>query len=87
MNLKRLKIIFTKSQKLIHYDRTTSIYANDNITLLRIEYYVNNKLTYYSSVEQFDSTTHSYIEKIYEATTLSLIRTDMYSNGNLVKSY
>lgn len=73
--------------KTIDYDRTTSIYANDNITLLRVEYYVNNKLMYYSSVEQFDSTTHSYIEKIYEAETLSLIRTDIYSNGNLVKSY
>ena len=75
----------------IHYDRTTSIYANDNITLLRIEYYVNNKLTYYSVIEQFDATTKSYIEKIYqcnrETNIDSLIRTDVYDNGNLIKSY
>lgn len=75
----------------IHYDRTTSIYANDNITLLRVEYYANNKLTYYSVVEQFDAMTKSYIEKIYQCNRETnidpLIRTDVYSNGNLIKSY
>lgn len=75
----------------IHYDRTTSIYENDNITLLRVEYYVNNKLTYYSVVEQFDATTKSYTEKIYQCNRETnidpLIRTDIYANGNLVKSY
>lgn len=75
----------------IRYDRTTSIYANDNITLLRIEYYTNNKLTYYSVIEQFDATTKSYIEKIYrcnrETNIDPLIRTDVYTNGQLVKSY
>lgn len=75
----------------IHYDRTTSIYANDNITLLRVEYYANNKLTYYSVVEQFDAETKSYIEKIYkcnrETNIDPLIRTDVYANGNLIKSY
>ncbi len=75
----------------IYYDRTTSIYANDNVTLLRVEYYVNNKLTYYSSVEQFDASTKSYVEKIYQyddaTNTQILVRTDVYSNGNLIKSY
>lgn len=75
----------------IYYDRTTSIYANDNITLLRVEYYVNNKLTYYSVVEQFEATTKSYIEKIYkcnrETNIDSLIRTDVYENSVLIKSY
>lgn len=74
-----------------HYDRTTSIYANDNITLLRVEYYNNNKLTYYSVIEQFDSATKSYIEKIYQCNLITnidpLIRTDVYVNGNLAKSY
>lgn len=75
----------------IHYDRTTSIYANDNITLLRIEYYINNQLTYYSVIEQFDATTKSYIEKIYqcdrETNIDPLVRTDVYANGKLIKSY
>lgn len=75
----------------IHYDRTTSIYANDNVTLLRVEYYVNNKLTYYSVVEGFDAATKSYVEKIYQCDRVTnidpLIRTDVYNNGNLIKSY
>lgn len=75
----------------IDYDRTTTIYANDNITLLRVEYYKNNKLTYYSVVEQYDSVTKSYTEKIYkcnlETNNDPLIRTDVYSNGILIKSY
>lgn len=75
----------------IYYDRTTSIYDNDNKTLLRIEYYVNNKLTYYSYIEQFDVTTRSYIEKIckwnYEKNKEVLVRTDVYSNGKLINSY
>lgn len=75
----------------IHYDRTTSIYANDNITLLRVEYYRNNKLTYYSVIEQFDAATKSYIEKIHQCNRETnidpLIRTDVYVNGNLIKSY
>lgn len=75
----------------IYYDRTTSIYENDNKTLIRVEYYANNKLVYYSSVEQFDVATNSYIEKIYkydyENNIQILVRTDVYSNGNLIKSY
>ena len=73
------------------YDRTTTIYANDNITLLRVEYYTNNKLTYYSVVEQFNATTKSYVEKIYQCNLETnidpLIRTDIYVNGILTKSY
>lgn len=75
----------------IYYDRTTSIYANDNITLLRIEYYINNKLTYYSVIEQFDASTKSYTERIYQCNLETnidpLVRTDIYSNGNLIRSY
>lgn len=75
----------------IYYDRTTSIYADDNKTLLRVEYYSNNKLVYYSDIEEFDIATKSYIEKIYqwnyEKNTENLIRTDIYSNGILINSY
>ena len=76
---------------VFRYDRTTSIYANDNVTLLRVEYYLNNKLTYYSVIEQFDVATKSYIEKIYQCNLETnidpFIRTDVYVNGTLVKSY
>lgn len=75
----------------IDYDRTTLIYENDNITLIRVEYYKNNKLTYYSRVEQFDASSLSYVEKIYtydyENNVEVLVRTDMYSNGILIQSY
>lgn len=75
----------------LRYDRTTSIYDDDKVTLLRIEYYSNNKLIYYSDVEQFNAVTNSYTEKIYqwdnEKDIEILIRTDIYSNGKLVKSY
>lgn len=75
----------------IYYDRTTSIYDDDRVTLLRVEYYLNNKLTYYSVIEQFDVTTKSYIEKIYkcnlETNIDPLVRTDVYYNGNLTNSY
>lgn len=85
------ELILEKEIPTIHYDRTTSIYANDNTTLLRVEYYIDNKLTYYSVVLQFDASTRSYIEKIYqcnrETNIDSLIRTDEYISGNLVKSY
>lgn len=75
----------------IYYDRTTSIYDDDNETLLRVEYYSNNRLVYYSDIEQFDVKTKSYIEKIYqwnyEKNIEILIRTDIYSNGRLINSY
>lgn len=75
----------------IYYDRTTSIYENDYKTLIRVEYYVNNKLTYYSRVEQFDVATTSYVEKIYkynyETNTEELVRTDIYENAKLINSY
>lgn len=75
----------------INYDRTTSIYTDDYSTLLRIEYYSNNKLAFYSVIEEYDATTKSYIEKIYQCNRETnidpLIRTDVYVNGNLTKSY
>ena len=50
----------------IAYDHTTSIYTNDEKTLLRVEYYNSeNKLAYYSSVEGYDNDTKSYTENIY----------------------
>lgn len=75
----------------INYDRTTSIYTDDYSSLLRIEYYSNNKLAFYSVIEEYDATTKSYIEKIYQCNRETnidpLIRTDVYVNGNLTKSY
>lgn len=75
----------------IFYDRTTSIYDNDNITLLRIEYYKNSKLMYYSAIENFNAETNTYIEKIYhydwDTNIEYLIRTDSYVNGQLIHSY
>lgn len=81
----------TASSANLNYDRTTKIYADDEITLLRIEYYLNNKLVYYSRVTNFDANTKSYTEKIYQwdysANRENLIRTDVYSGGKLVSSY
>lgn len=73
------------------YHHTTSIYDNDETTLLRVEYYDdNNKLIKYSSVTEFDSNTNSYKENIYhydEATSSSVLeRTDIYENGVLSSS-
>lgn len=72
----------------IVYDRTTSIYTDDEKTLLRVEYYdSNNKLTHYSSVEGYDNETKSYTENIYrydwDTQTEILERTDVYVNGEL----
>ncbi len=71
-----------------NYDHTTSIYDNDNETLLRVEYYdSSNKLTHYSVISDFDSGTGSYTEKIYtyddDTQTEILQRTDTYVNGVL----
>lgn len=73
------------------FRHTTSIYANDGQTLLRVEYYDdNNKLYEYSSVTNFDSSTNSYTENIYywdkENETSVLTRTDTYVNGVLSSS-
>lgn len=73
------------------YDHTTSIYENDGVTLIRVEYYdENNNLFKYSSVTDFDSSTNSYTENIYhhdpETNTEVLDRTDTYQNGQLVSS-
>lgn len=72
----------------IVYDHTTSIYTNDEKTLLRVEYYNDqNKLAYYSSIENYDNDTKSYTENIYsydsESQTQILERTDVYVNGEL----
>ena len=66
---------------------TTSIYADDGVTLIRIEYYdENNKLIYYSDVINYDSNTKSYTEKIYSYDEKDgrevLERTDTYVNGS-----
>lgn len=73
------------------YHHTTSIYDNDESTLLRVEYYDdNNKLIQYSSVSNFDSSTNSYTEQIYhydkETESSVLDRTDTYVNGVLSSS-
>lgn len=73
------------------YHHTTSIYDNDEVTLLRVEYYDdNNKLIQYSSVSDFDSSTNSYTEQIYhydkETESSVLDRTDTYVNGALSSS-
>lgn len=73
------------------YDHTTSIYDNDEKTLLRVEYYdESGKLIQYSSVTYSDSDSNSYTENIYhydnETDTQILDRTDVYENGSLVSS-
>lgn len=46
--------------------RTVRIYANDCVTLIRVEYYdANNRLVKYSVVNNFDSDTKSYTEDVY----------------------
>lgn len=74
-----------------NYHHTTSIYDNDETTLLRVEYYDdNNQLIKYSSVTDFDSATNSYKENIYhwnEETGSSVLeRTDTYKDGELSSS-
>lgn len=69
-----------------NYYRTTSIYDNDETTLLRVEYYnENNQLINYSVVTNFDSSTNSYTETIYDS-NCALERTDVYVNGALSSS-
>ncbi|MCM1056360.1 MAG: hypothetical protein NC517_01960 [Firmicutes bacterium] len=65
---------------------TTSIYADDGTTLIRVEYYdENNKLVYYSDVIGYDSATNSYTENIYSYDEKEqrevLEQTDTYVNG------
>lgn len=78
-------------QPVKDYERTTSIYTNDEQTLLRVEYYdANEKLIKYSQVSDYDHDTKSYTENIYhydnETNTQVLERTDTYVNGSLVSS-
>lgn len=65
---------------------TTSIYADDGVTLIRVEYYdEDNKLVYYSDVINYDSNAKSYTENIYSYDENDdcevLERTDIYVNG------
>lgn len=74
-----------------NYGHTTSIYTNDESTLLRVEYYdENNKLVEYSSVTDYDTDTKSYTETVYryddENQVQVVVRTDTYVNGELVSS-
>lgn len=46
--------------------RTVRYYANDNVTLIRVEYYdAYNRLVKYSEVKNFDSDSKSYTEDVY----------------------
>lgn len=70
-------------------ERTTSIYTNDEKTLLRVEYYDSPEHTHmveYSVVTNYDDTTKSYTENIYSCDTNTLKRTNVYVNGALVSS-
>ncbi len=68
------------------YHHTTSIYTNDESTLLRVEYYDNNnKLFEYSSVSDYDKDTGSYTETVYGVDN-EPVRTDTYVNGELASS-
>lgn len=79
----------TSSSK--NYHHTTSIYTDDESTLLRVEYYDdNNKLVEYSSVSNYDKDTNSYTETVYkwdyENDVQVTTRTDTYVNGELTSS-
>lgn len=74
-----------------NYHHTTSIYTDDESTLLRVEYYDdNNHLFEYSSVSDYDKNTNSYTETVYqwdEENKVSVpTRTDTYVNGELTSS-
>ena len=66
--------------------RNVRHYADDEVTLRRVEYYdANNKLVLYSVVTDFDSAALSYTEHIYSCDNV-LVRTDTYVNGTRVSS-
>lgn len=70
-------------------EHTTSIYTNDEKTLLRVEYYDSPEHTHmveYSVITNYDDTTKSYTENIYSCDTNALKRTNVYVNGALVSS-
>lgn len=69
-----------------NYHHTTSIYESDG-TLIRIEYYdENNRLFEYSDVIDYDKTTNSYKENIFDVSNTSDTpdRTNNYVDGVLV---
>ena len=70
---------------------TTSIYTNDESTLLRVEYYdENNHLYEFSSVSDYNKDTNSYTETVYRWDDVNQVqvptRTDTYVNGELTSS-
>lgn len=76
----------TGSTANIVIHRNVRHYADDEVTLRRVEYYdANNKLVLYSVVTDFDSATLSYTEHIYSCDNV-LVRIDTYVNGSRVSS-
>lgn len=74
-----------------NYHHTTSIYDDDDVTLLRVEYYdEKGNLSEFSQVTNYDNNTNSYTENIYHydesSDTVVLDRTDTYVNGVLSSS-
>lgn len=71
-----------------NYGHTTSHYADDGSTLIRVEYYdTDNKLIEYSEVTNYDSSTNSYTETIYDVNNIDTPkRTDTYVDGVLSSS-
>lgn len=76
----------TDSTANVVIHRNVRHYADDEVTLRRVEYYdANNKLVLYSVVTDFDSAALSYTEHIYSCDNV-LVRTDTYVNGTRVSS-
>lgn len=72
-----------------NYHHATSVYDDDNKTLIRVEYYdENGKMQNYSSVT-WDSSTNSYTEHIYsydwDAGKATLEQTDTYGANEVLK--
>lgn len=70
---------------------TTSIYADDDTTLLRVEYLdENGKVLEYSKVTDYDKDTNSYTETVYmydwDEEKEYVTRTNTYVDGELVSS-
>lgn len=73
------------------YHHTTSIYADDDATLLRVEYLdENGKVVEYSKVTDYDKDTNSYTETVYaydwDEEKEYVMRTNTYVDGELVSS-
>lgn len=73
------------------YHHTSSIYDDDDATLLRVEYLdENGKIVEYSAVTDYDKDTNSYTETVYaydwDEEKEYVMRTDTYVDGELVSS-